>query len=426
MRTRIKNIEECTKLFQIEIPRETVEKVTEEVYQEIKKIAKIPGFRPGAVPRDLLEKHYSQDAQKEILKRLIPSGYKQAVQDYNVDPIAMPEISNINFQKDKPFTFEAKVDVRPALRLKNYKGIKVDKKRISVSQQEIDDTMNKLRDMSAKYENVERPVKKDDYAICDIEAFIDGKPVAKKNTGAWVQVNKDASLLGMGEELVGLNNGQEKEVTATLPPDYPDKKYAGKKAQFKILVKEIKEKRLPELNDDFAKNMKAENMSDLRKEIESQLFTRKENALKINMENQILLKLLKDNKFNVPSSLVSRQKEVLAKRLENELTQKGLPKEETDKKIKELGPKLEADAFNKVRIYFMLDEIASKENIKVNEEDIEERIKTVALSVGRPAEEIKSYYEKENLMGGLAEEIREAKVLDFLLKEAEINEVDGK
>jgi len=426
MRTRIKNIEECTKLFQIEIPRDTVEKVTEEVYREIKKVAKIPGFRPGAVPKDLLEKHYAEDAEKEVLKRLIPAGYRQAVQNHKIDPVAMPEILNVNFQKDKPFTFEARVDVRPSLRLKNYKGIKVDKKRVSVSKQEIDDTMTKLRDMSAKYKDVDRAIKKDDYAVCDIEAFIEGKSVSKKNTGTWVQVNKDASLLGMGEELIGLTKGQEKEVTAKLPENYPDKKYAGKSAQFKILVKEIKEKDLPELNDDFAKTMKAENIDALRKDIEAQLFARKENTLKINMENQILSKLLKDNKFNVPSNLVKRQKEVLVKRLEGELIQKGLPKEETEKKIKELDPKLEADAFNKVRIYFILEDIASREKIQVSDEDIEERIRSIALSTGRPADEIRAYYEKENLIEGLAEEIKENKALDFLLNEANINEISVK
>ncbi|OGW75087.1 MAG: trigger factor [Omnitrophica bacterium RBG_13_46_9] len=424
MKTRIKNIEECTKLFQIEVPSDLVERTRNDVYQDIKKVAKVPGFRAGSVPQDLLEKRYSKDAENEILKRLIPEGYKKALQDHKVVPVGLPRISNVNFEAGKPLTFEAQVDIRPNTKLKNYKGIKVSKERISVSQQEIDEGLSRLRGIYAKYNDVARPIEKGDYAVCDVEAFIEDKPISKKNENMWVLVDKEASLLGMGEELVGLTKGQAKDIEAKLPDNYPEKKYAGKLAKFKIAVKEIKEKHLPLLDDAFAKNlnMNTENLDQLKKEIESQLFMRKEDALKTDMENQILDKLLSDNKISVPTGMVKQQKDVLMKRLEEEFSRQSLAKEEISKKIKELDSSLEKEACDKVRSYFILDDIAVKEKIEVSDKDINDRIKATALSTGYSAEEVKKYYEKENLLDGLRENIKEGKVLEFLLKGADITE----
>ena len=419
MKTRIKNNKVGTKILQIEIPPDLVEKVAEEVYQEIKRFAKIPGFRVGSAPQDLLEKHYSKDAKTEILKKLIPQGYKTAIETHKVIPIGLPSIFNISFEKGKPLTFEAEVDIRPNIKLRNYKGIKVKKKRISLSQQELDDAFSRLRDVYAKYSDVARPVRKGDYAVCDVEAFVEGKPITKKNNNMWVLADKEASLLDMGEELVGLTKGQAREIETKLPESYPDKKYAGKLAKFKVLVNEVKEKRLPALDDAFARDLKADNLEALKKEIESGLFKRKENALKIDMENQILEKLLKDNKFTVPANIVQRQKEVLVKRFEAELLRKGLHKDEVAKKLDQKTQKLKEDAMDRVRIYFILDDIALKEKIEINDKDIDERLKSLALSAGQSQDEVKKYYEKENLLGGLAEEIKDGKVLEFLLEEAE-------
>jgi trigger factor len=422
MKSKIKSLEDCLRLFRIEVPGDIVRQTAEAVYKEIKRIAKVPGFRPGNVPQDLLEKHFSGDAREEVLKRLIPEGYKKALETHKVVPAGMPRIFNIDFGFDKPLRFEAQVDIRPNTKLKNYTAIRVTKKRISVSKEEIDESLTRLRNMYAGYNDVDRAVKKGDYAVCDVEAFADGKPITKKNQNMWVLAEKEASLLGMGEELVGLTKGQSKEVETTLPENYPDKKYAGKRAKFKVLVHTVKEKALPPLDDEFAKKLNAENMDSLKKELESQLFSRKENSMKVNMQNQILERLLRDNRFSVPSSMVKRQKEVFAKRFEEELLRKGIKKEEVETKVKEMDSKMEKDAKERIQIYFILDDIAEKEKISVSDSDINMRLDSIAVSTGQPLEEVRKYYEKENLLGGLAEEIKETKVLEFLLNKAEITE----
>ena len=394
----------------------------DEVYDDIRKVAKIPGFRPGNAPRDLLEKHYSKSAEEEILKKLVPKGYKKALETHKISPLGVPRIFNIVFEKDKLLTFEAEVDIQPNIRLRKYKGIEVTKKRISVSKEEKDEAVERLRNMYVTHRDADRPVQKGDYAVCDIEAFGEGKPISKKNNNLWILADKEASLLGMGEKLIGLTKGQMKEIDTTLPQDYPDKKYAGKAAKFKILVNSVKEKVLPEMDSEFCKKLNVENAEVLAREIESQLFLRKENDLKIRMKNQILERLLRDTRFAVPSSLVRRQKEIFTKQLKDELQRKGLAKDDIEKKEKEFSGKIEKDAEGRVRIYFILDDIALKEKIDVTDEDVEGRIKSVAIQTGKPFEEVKKYYEKENLLGGLAEEIKETKVLDLLLKHADVKE----
>jgi len=422
MKSKIRHKEECSKIFEIEVPSEDVRHAAEEIYREIKKVAKIPGFRPGSAPQDLLEKHYSDKANEEILKKLVPDGYREALRTHRITPVGAPRIMKICLEKNKPLTFEAHVDTRPNVRLKNYARLKIKKKRISVSGEEVEEAIARIRNMQASFKNVERPVRKGDYAICDVEAFIDGKPISKKHENMWIAADKEASLLGMGEKLIGLKKNDSKEMEARLPANYPDKKYAGKEATFKVLVKDVKERELPPVDEKFAGALGMDTVEKMKKEIESQLFRRKEASLKIDMQNQILESLLRAHKFAVPSGMVERQKEYFKRRLEQELLQNKMPKEEAEKKIKEMDPKLASDASDKVRLYFILDEIAFKEKVEVTEKEVDDRIKNIAQSINQKYEDVKKRYTDEGLLGGLAEEIKEAKVLDLLLKEAEVIE----
>jgi trigger factor len=422
MKIRLKNKEECRRIFEIEISQEDVGRARDDVYNSIGKTAKVPGFRPGKAPRDILEKKYSQDAEQEIIKHLIPEGYREALRTHKLMPVDAPKISGVRFEKGN-LKFTLEVSVRPEIKLKAYKGIKVKRKKIFVKTDEVDQAISKLRQMRTKHKDVERPVRKGDYAVCDIEAFMDDRPITKANKNLWVMADKEASLLGIGEQLAGLSKGDRKELEVKLPDNYSDKKYAGKLAKFKVQVKEVKETQLPEVNDDFAKDLQKESLEDLKKEIESQLLLRKEDSQKINMKNQIITKLLEDCRCSVPPGLAAKEEEFLRKRLESELAAENIPKEKVEERKNQYEPKLKEAAVEKIKIYFILDEISKKENIGVTDQDVEDRLKNIALSMGRSEEEIRKYYEKENLNGGLREEIRESKTLEFLLKHAEIIDV---
>lgn len=422
MKTNIKYNDSCECFFDVEIHSKEVENVLNEVYVEIRKHAKVPGFRPGMAPQDLLEKYHGDYAREEALKKLVSQGCRNVLDEKNIDAVSIPEVSEVIFEKGKNLTFKAKVDVRPNIKLKEYKGIKVKSQRVEVTDPEVDEALSRFQNMHAQYIKVEekRPVKKGDFAICDIEALIDGKPISKKHKNMWVEVDKKSSILGVGEDLIGMNIGDVRELDIVLPQDYPDKKYAGQKAKFVVSVNEIRDKKMPNIDDDFAKEIGASGVAELKENVKKQLFDKKENDRQTDIKNQIIKKLLDDYKVNVPKSMVKRQFEILQKHFQEELAYRGVPKDAVAGKVKEFDKEIMEDAKNKVAIYFILEKIAEKENIEINEEMVNAKLENIALSTKQDVDTVRNYYENNGIMDGFLVQIREEKTLEWLVSKAEI------
>jgi len=423
VKSKRNNIEECAALFDIQVPKEDIERAFDEVYAEIMKIANIPGFRAGKAPKELVAKHYSKAAKEEALKKLIPEAYRMALEEHGINPIGLPEISEVNFEEDKELSFKARVDTRPKFKIKDYKRIKISKKKISVTAEEIDKTLENLRDISATYITVEeRPVQMGDYVVSDMECFADDKPVHKKRENLWLFVDKDSLVPGLSEKMVGMKKGEEKDIELTMPEKHPDKNLAGKPVRYHILAKDIKMRKLAQLNDEFAKGLGKDSLEELKKEISKELEYRAEVNSEIGAENELLDKLASDNVFEVPSSFVKRQLEYMIEDAKKHLLEKGFKKEDLDKKDDELSGKFKSDAAKRVRLLFILDEIAKAEGIVVSEEDVSAAYKSISAQTGKDEATVKAHYEKEELVDSLKDKIRETKTIQFLLKAAEITE----
>ena len=420
MKSKVRKLEGTAKQFEIEMPKETVDKVFEQVLEDIRKTAQIPGFRSGKAPLDIIRKNYHKDAADEVKRRLVPQAYQQVLKEHGLDPVSYPEVSDVNIGPSGTLTFKAKVDVGPELKVQKYKGLKVTTRKVSVTDEEVEETLARIRNMHADFSETDRPVQKGDFCICDVETFMDGKSISAKRENMWIEADKEASMLGMGEKLCGMKKGDRKDIELTLPEKYPDKKYAGKKAVFKVEIKETKEKKLPELDDELAGKMGKNSMSEAREEIRTQLMERKEADAKITMKNQILEQLLKKYTMDLPASIVDRQFKVLMEKAENELTQKGVDKETIESHKKTLKDRLFEEAKNKVRAYFVLDAIAGLEKIDITEEETDNWLRSLADSYNQPFDDVKKYYQDHDLLGGLKEQLREEKTLDFLLSEAVI------
>lgn len=423
MKSKRNNIEECAALFDIQVPKEDIAKAFDDVYAEIMKVANIPGFRVGHAPKELVAKHYSKTAKEEVLQKLIPEAYRMALEEHGVNPIGLPEISEVNFEEDKALSFKARVDTRPKFKIKDYKGIKINKSKVSVTADEITKTLASLRDISATYITVEdRAVQMGDYVVSDMECFVENKPVHKKRENLWLFVDKDSLVPGLSDHMVGMKKGEEKDIELTMPEKYPDKSIAGKSARYHIFAKEIKARKLPELNDEFAKTLGKENLEELKKEVSRELEYRAKINAEIETENALLNKLSDDNIFEVPSSFVKRQLEYMIEDAKKHLVEKGFKKEDLDKKDEELKGKFKNDAVRRVRLLFILDEIAKAEKIEVLDDDIAAAYKSISSQAGKSETEVKDYYEKEDLVDGLKDKIRETKTIKFLLEAAEITE----
>ena len=266
MKAKIRSVEECTSLLEIDVPSTDIEKAFDEVYAEMTKYANIPGFRVGKAPKELVRQHYGKSAKEEVLKRLVPEAYRSAVLEHNITPIGMPEISDVNFEGEGKLSFKAKVSTRPVFKLKNYKGIKVEKSPATVCDDDINKMLENLREANAKYVSVEdRPVQMGDYVVSDMDCSVNGKPVHKRRENLWLLLEKDSLVPGLAEKMVGMNKGDERDIETTVPEKYPDKTVAGKFAKYHIKAKEIKKRELPELNDEFAKIFAKSNMDELKR-----------------------------------------------------------------------------------------------------------------------------------------------------------------
>jgi trigger factor len=426
MKYKAKSIEECTTLFEIEVSPQMIARALDEVYADIAKVANVPGFRVGKAPADMVRLRYAKDAREEVLKRLLPEAYRQAVKQQNIDPVGLPEISDVSFPEDKPLTFKAKVETRPKFKLKDYKGIKVEKKKADVKDADVDKTIENLREVSAKYISVEaRPVMMNDYVVTDLECFVDGKSIHKKRENLWLAVDKDSYIGGMAEQMAGMNKLEERDIEVKLPENYPDKAVAGRQARYHVLVKEIKERRLPSVDDEFAKDIGRPSLEDLRKEIAKELAARAAANSETEAENSLLNALIDGHVFKVPSGFVARQIASMVADSKKRLEEKGFKREDLDKRDKEFAEKFRQDAERQVRLLFILDSIASAERIEATDADVGDAYRAIAAQAGKDEAFVRGHYEKEGLVDSLREKIRESKTIRFLMDHAAVTEKEG-
>lgn len=423
MKFKAKSVEECSTLFEIEVSKETIGKAFDEVYNEITKVASIPGFRVGKAPKEMVRLHYAKSAREEALKRLIPETYRKALQEHGITPVSMPEISEVIFEEDKPLTFKAKVDSRPKFKLKNYKGLKLERKKAAITDEDINNTLKSLQEVNAKYISADdRPIRMGDYVVSDLDCFVEGKAIHKKREGLWLTIEKDSFIPALAEKMIGMKKGEERDFEAKLHEKYPDKTLAGKDARYHILAKEIKERKLPAIDDEFAKDLGKENLEELKKEIAKELEARAKTAGEVNIENQLLGKLTADNVFSVPSSFVSRQLEHMVEDAKRRLLERGFKKEELDKKDKEFQDKYRDEAARQVRLLFILDEVANQEKVDVSDEEVADAYKAIAAQYSKTEEDVRAHYEKEGLVDNLRDKIREGKTVKLLLDNSSITE----
>lgn len=425
MKAKAKTLEECLTLFEIEIPKETVDQAFEEVYSEMAKVASIPGFRPGKAPKELVKKHYSKEAKKEVVKHLVPNAYQKVIDEHKIDPIGYPDITDLVFEEGKEMSFKAKIDTRPKFKLKNYKGIQIEKKKTQVNPEDIDKALDNLRQYSAKYVAVEdRPARMDDYVVSDLDCFVDGKPAHKKRENLWLYIDKGSVMSGLTEKMIGMNKNDQRDIEVELSKDYPDKNIAGKKAMYHVKAKEIKVRSLPNIDDDFAKDLGKESLESLKKEVAKELENKMRSDNEIATENQLLNKIIDENVFAVPPGLVKKQIHMMSENAKARLLEKGFKKEDLDKKDGELEERFKGDALRQVRLLFILDKIAKDEGVKADDKDLEDAYKSISIRSGKSEKEIKEYYEKEGIVDNLLERIKEEKTISLLLKSAEIKEKD--
>ncbi len=421
MKVAVENISPVKKKLNIEVAPDSVSKEMDKAISDVAKKAKIPGFRPGKAPKSVVERHYGDEVRSEVMNRLISDSYLQALQEHNLSPVDVPEIDNVSaLTKGSPLTFTATVEVRPQIELGTYDGIEVKDRNISVSDDEVNQTIDRLRDMYAQLEVVEgRPLDKNDTAIIDFEGYRDGKPIeGAKASDYMLALGADSLIPGFEEQLVGMNKGEAREIKVTFPADYNNKELAGKDATFQVTLKEIKKKILPELNDEFAKDIGGnKSVDELKEGIKKDLEARKRDELASAQREELLSKLVDAHSFDVPPGMVERELQAMTRQQATRLARQGRDVKSFDiAKFREENGTL---AEKRVRGLLVLDAIAEKEKVEVSEQEISSALAVMAKTSGQTVEAIKKYY--ASLDGGLdnlRSSMMQEKTLGLLLSRA--------
>jgi trigger factor len=421
MKATIEDISTVKKKLHIQVTAEAVAKEMVKAVADAAKTAKIHGFRPGKAPKAIVERHYATEIQSEVMNRLISDSYLQALQEHDLSPVDVPNITNISpFSKDLPLNFTAVVEVRPKIELGSYEGIEVKEESLAVSEEELTATLDRLREMYAQLEVVEgRALDKNDVAVIDFEGFREGRSIEGAKASDYIlSLGSNSLIPGFEEQLTGMNKGETREITVNFPGDYNNMELAGKDARFTVALKEIKKKVLPELNDEFAKDIgNNASVAELKEGIKKDLEARKRDEQASSQREAILSTLVAAHQFEVPAGMVDRELQTMARSQAAHMARRGADVKAFDiAKFVEVNKPL---AEKRVKGMLLLDVIADKEKIDVSEQEVNVSLSVMARGAGQTVDAVKKYYDSQE--GGLdtlrSSLIRE-KALGLLLSKA--------
>jgi len=434
MNVRVTESGSCRKILEIEIPADEVSREREGLVGEFQKFAHIPGFRIGKAPKQMIEKKFSRQIDEELQKKLIPQCYREALAKEKLHPVSYPELSDIELKQNSPLLFKATVDVAPEFDLPSYKGIDVKRKKANLPEEEIDQSLTVLREQQADFVDVVgREIKLGDYAIINYHGAVDGKPIGEispaakllgENKNFWLLMGKDSFVPGFCDQLVGAKIADKREVNIEFPEKFFNKEVAGKKAKYEVEIVGIREKKLPELNDEFAKTLQLESVAQLREKIRENLEANFRRQSESDEKNQLVDVLLKQVKVEVPESLVQAQTRKNVYDLVRENQMRGASEEDLKSKKDQIFQFANESAKDHVKAQFILTKIAEKEGIKVEEKELEEHVTRLAENGKTTPEKLVKELEEGGGMGMIEEQILVSKTLDFLLANAKVTEVE--
>lgn len=405
MKLEVTELGPVKRAIKIDVPEDAVNLEFDRVYKDLKKQVKIPGFRPGKAPMAMLEKRYAKAVEQDVIQRLVPNYYQQAMKEAGVTPVLvdLPPLDRMKAQRGELFSFTATVEIKPTFELRDYRppnpiSLKPDPR--TISDEDVDKALGKLQESQARVDVAPKGTTLDEglFAVVNIEGLLDGEPVeGSKKDGHLHTVGSNEPVLGIkiDEALMGLSEGQTGEVIQEYPATHPDERLAGKSVTFRIAIVGVKQKIVPALDDEFAKDCGPfENLSALKDKARTEL----ENALKREVEeahkDQIIERLVEMHHFDLPEVLVEREvKAMVRQRLMDEQRKQGGNHPPDDQahweaEVKRLQQDLAPDAKKRVKLSLILEAIADKEGVSVTDQDIQEEITKLAQSLQIPVENI--------------------------------------
>lgn len=425
MSLQVENLEKNMAKLTIEVSADEFEAAMQKAYQKNKGGLSVQGFRKGKAPRSVIEKMYGAGIfYEDAANLIIPDAYEKAAEESGLDIVSQPDIDVTQIEKGKPFIFTAEVAVKPEVTLGEYKGIEVEKKLAEVTPDEVTVELNKVREQNSRTITVEdKPSQLGDTVTVDFEGFVDGVAFeGGKGDDHPLTLGSHSFIDTFEDQLVGKNVGDEVDVNVTFPEDYQAAELAGKAALFKVKVKEIKTKELPELDDDFAQDVSDfETLAEYKTDIEKQLFERKEKQLKSEKEEAVIAKIVEAASMDVPEPMVDSQVRQMADDFAQRVQSQGLSLEQyfqfTGMDAKKFMEQMRPQAVKRIQTRLVLEAIVKAENITASEEDIEKEITDMAAMYQMEVDKLKEII-GENEKEQIALDMAVQKAVDFVVEAA--------
>jgi len=414
----VEDISATKKRLKIEIPADVIEGEIQNSLERLRQNSRIPGFRPGKVPMNIIEKRFVKKVEAEVLEKVIPEFYRKALREAELMPVTMPELDGeFDFKRNNPIHLSFTVEVIPKIDTLNYAGIKTKEIPVTVDDAEIEDFLKRLQEEKAIYEVAEKEVGKDDLVTFDyVDLEVVGEELTPSLREQMVKMDTKILPLDVEEKLLGKKKGDTIEVTNTFREDFRVKELAGKTAKVKITIKEIKRKILPELDDEFAKDLSYESLQALREQIRERIYKAKgEEVLKIQKAN-ILNTIIASHDFEVPETAL--RNEIQSLMVESRIPEGEKHGGEKGENI-DVPQELRERASRNVKATILLNAIGQKERVTVTDEEVKERINGIAQRLSAKPEAIMKFYiTRDGSLEGLRHSIYEDKILDILFSKA--------
>lgn len=408
----------------VEVDREAVDRAYEKAYRSLSHHVMIPGFRKGKAPRALVERHVGSDAmRREALEALVPESYTKAVEEAKIEPIAQPQAEVVSFEKGQPAVLKFQVEVRPEVKLGEYLGIKVSVPKVEATDEQVEGAISNLLSRKATVEPVDRPIKEGDIAVVDFEGKVDGKTFeGGKATGFTLEVVPGRFIPGFVEALIGLKAGDTKTAELDFPDDYPNEELKGKKTTFEFKVLEVKERKLPELTDELAREFGAESAADLRVKVREQLQAQIDESREIEQRKQMLDKIVEAAEMDLSEFMVKREIYFLLEQHFNQLARQGIDfrKIFNEENRKEWEDRFQPEAEKRIRTSLTLGAIARKEGIEVTGEEMAEAIVEYAQMLGKEPQAFQKELINNGRYAALADEVLSNKIIEWLFERADV------
>lgn len=408
--------------LKVEIEAERVNEALEQAYKKVVKDIDISGFRKGKVPRKVLEARYGKEVlHKDALDILIPEGYREALDETGIEPIDQPDIEDFHIEEDEPASFTAIVEVKPEVELGEYTGLDVEKESAEVTEEEIEEEIERVRNQHSQLVASDKEVVEDgDFVIIDFEGKKDGEPFPGGSAEEYsLEIGSNTFIPGFEEQLIGAQVGEELELNITFPEDYNAEDLAGEDVIFDVEIKEIKEKQLPELDDEFAKEVSDyETFEEYKDSIQERLQKSKEDRTQREYENKLIEKASENAEVDVPEKMVEDELNTMFQNFTQSVSQQGMDVQDyldymgTDEEgWKEQNKEAAED---RTRSNLVLEAIAEKEGIEISEEEIEEQIQEIAESNDQDPEQIKAFLQMQGQLDGLKDGLKMQKTIEYL------------